>query len=198
MSEATVLKKDRAKIIVSTAQKLFAKNGLSNTTMEDIAIGSAMGTGSIYYYFKSKEEIFEAVIEKEGRSIQTTIIAAVSIAPGPQEKIRVFFSTRMVEIKKLSNYYRVLHDEYKQNFSICERARLTFDVFEITLLSNILQGGVDIHQFVVTDVTLTAETIIASLKGLEDKWSRSLSIEEINYNINQLLQILFKGIEIRI
>jgi len=198
MTEATIVKKDRTKLIVSTSQKLFAKNGLSNTTMEDIATEADMGTASIYYYFKSKEEIFEAVIEKEGRSLQTTLIAAVSIATGPQEKIKTFFTTRMVEIKKLSNYYRVLHDEYKQNFSIVERARLTYDVFEITLLSNILQEGVDIHQFVVTDVTLTAETIIASLKGLEVKWSRNLSIEEINYNINQLLQILFKGIETRI
>jgi len=198
MTEATILKKDRAKIIVSTSQKLFAKNGLSNTTMEDIATKADMGTASIYYYFKSKEEIFEAVIEKEGKSLQTTIIAAVSIATGPQEKIKTFFTTRMAEIKKLSNYYRVLHDEYKQNFAIVERARLTYDVFEITLLSNILQEGVDIHQFVVTDVTLTAETIIASLKGLEEKWSRNLSIEDIKYNINLLLNILFKGIEIRI
>ena len=198
MSTTTIVKKDRAKIIVSTSQKLFAKNGLSNTTMEDIAIGSAMGTGSIYYYFKSKEEIFEAVIEKEGRTLQSTIIAAVSTATGPQEKIKTFITTRMAEIKKLSNYYRVLHDEYKQNFSIVERARLTYDVFEITLLSNILQEGVDIKKFVIADVTLTAEMIIASLKGVEEKWSRNLSIEDINYNIKQLLKILFKGIEIRI
>ena len=104
----------------------------------------------------------------------------------------------MVEIKKLSNYYRALHDEYKRNFSIVERARLTYDVFEITMLSNILQEGVDMGEFVVTDVTLTAETIIASLKGLEEKWSRNLSIEDINHSINHLIRILFNGIELRV
>jgi len=195
---AIISKKNKVSKIVSTAQKLFAKDGLSKTTMEDIAKHSGMGTASIYYYIKSKEEIFEAVIEKEGRTLQATIIEAISIAAGPQEKIKTFFTTRVLELKKLSNYYCAIHDEYKQNFSIVEKARLTYDVFELTLLCNILQEGVDTKEFVIIDVTLTAEMIIASLKGLEDKWSRNLSIEEISHNINQLLRILFQGIELRV
>jgi len=191
-------KKDKVNNIVSASQKLFAKNGLSKTTMEDVAKHTGMGTASIYYYFKSKEEIFEAVIEKEGRSLQTTIIETVSAAISPQEKIKAFITTRMVEIKKLSNYYSVLYNEFKQNFLIVERARLIYDVFEITLLCNILQEGVDTKEFVIMDVTLTAEMIIAFLTGLEEKWARNLSVEEISHNINEALRILFNGIETKV
>ena len=50
---------------VDVARRLFAKNGVENTTMNDIAQGAGKGRRTLYTYFKSKEEIFQAVIEGE-------------------------------------------------------------------------------------------------------------------------------------
>ena len=51
--------------VVNTAQKLFKQYGLQKTTMEDIAKSMGRGKSTLYYYYKSKEEIFEAVIMQE-------------------------------------------------------------------------------------------------------------------------------------
>ncbi|MFW6389223.1 MAG: TetR/AcrR family transcriptional regulator, partial [Marinilabiliaceae bacterium] len=48
--------------ILKSARELFAKFGYRKTTMEDIAQALRKGKSSLYYYFKNKEEIFQAVI----------------------------------------------------------------------------------------------------------------------------------------
>ena len=52
------------KKLVDVARQLFAKNGLENTTMNDIAQASGKGRRTLYTYFKSKEDIYWAVIEE--------------------------------------------------------------------------------------------------------------------------------------
>ena len=56
--------KPRAKF-VDVARQLFAKNGVDNTTMNDIAVASTKGRRTLYTYFKSKEDIYIAVVESE-------------------------------------------------------------------------------------------------------------------------------------
>ena len=49
---------------IESAKKLFQQFGLHKTTMEDIAKSAGKGKSTLYYYFKSKDEIFDKVIEK--------------------------------------------------------------------------------------------------------------------------------------
>ena len=51
--------KTKAKL-VDVARQLFAKMGVENTTMNDIALASKKGRRTLYTYFKSKEEIYMA------------------------------------------------------------------------------------------------------------------------------------------
>ena len=54
--------KTKAKL-VDVARQLFAKMGVENTTMNDIALASKKGRRTLYTYFKSKEDIYLAVVE---------------------------------------------------------------------------------------------------------------------------------------
>ena len=50
---------------MDVARQLFAKMGVENTTMNDIALASKKGRRTLYTYFKSKEDIYMAVVESE-------------------------------------------------------------------------------------------------------------------------------------
>ena len=52
-------------ILIDVAQQLFAKQGVENTTMNDIAKASQRGRRTLYTYFSSKNDIYKAVIESE-------------------------------------------------------------------------------------------------------------------------------------
>ncbi len=188
---------DRKEIIIKVAQSLFGKFGLAKTTIEDIARQARMGKASIYYYFKSKESIFKEVIEKEGAELRRKIQDAVSSVETPQDKLRIYALTRMESLKKLANYYNAMRDEYLEHYAFIEKARQGFDAFEVDLISRILKQGVDQGIFAIANIPLTAEAILAAIKGLEYRWTIEVPMERIRENIDVLLTILFKGIEKR-
>lgn len=54
----------RREMIIEAAQGLFEQKGFEQTTVEEIAVSAELGKGTIYSYFKSKEEIYIAILEK--------------------------------------------------------------------------------------------------------------------------------------
>jgi AcrR family transcriptional regulator len=54
----------RRKEIIDTAKKLFESKGIKKTSMNDIAENAGIAKGLLYYYFSSKEELVEAVVDE--------------------------------------------------------------------------------------------------------------------------------------
>ena len=80
------ISKTRQKLI-DVARQLFAKNGLENTTMNDIAVASGKGRRTLYTYFKNKEEVYYAVIESELERLSDKLDEVAAKKIRPQEKI---------------------------------------------------------------------------------------------------------------
>ena len=59
--------------LIEVARQLFARKGIENTTMNDIASASDKGRRTIYTYFKNKRDIFNAVIEQETDKLMETL-----------------------------------------------------------------------------------------------------------------------------
>ena len=188
---------ERKPTIIKVAQDLFSKFGLEKTTMDEIAKMTRMGKASIYYYFKSKELIYKEVIQKEGKILQEKIRIAINKEITPQNKLSVYFITRILSIKELVNYYSALRDNYLNHYSFIEKERTAHDVFEKTIVSNILQEGVEQEIFNIEDTHLISEIIVVALKGLELSWTIEKSESAIRNDIKMLLNILFRGIETR-
>lgn len=52
----------RKKLILDSALKVFKSKGIENATMDEIALEADFGKATLYYYFKSKEEIFNTIL----------------------------------------------------------------------------------------------------------------------------------------
>ena len=66
--------------ILDAAQKLFAEKGYAKTTVTDILAVHGLSKGVFYYYFKSKEEVMDAIIE---RIITEIVASAKKIVANP-------------------------------------------------------------------------------------------------------------------
>ena len=77
--------KTRAKL-VDVARQLFAKNGVDDTTMNDIAVASKKGRRTLYTYFKSKEDIYMAVVESELEMLSGAMEKVAEQDGGVQER----------------------------------------------------------------------------------------------------------------
>jgi len=191
------MKEDKKEIIIKVSQKLFARFGLLKTTVDEIARLARIGKGTIYHYFTSKEEIFAEVIDKEAQFLKDKIINAIDGETAPQRKLRAFILTKMECLKNLVNYYSALKEEYLEHYSFIEKLRKNNFEEEIRIVMMILQEGINEAIFEVKNPRLTSLAIVTALKGLEFSWTFEDSMIEIKKSVDNLLEVLLKGIEKR-
>jgi AcrR family transcriptional regulator len=114
--------------IIKTSSKIFAKYGFRKTTMNDIAKEMEMGKSSLYYYFKSKEKVFEAVVLSEAEILRTVLEKDIINKDIEHlEKIRRYVITRMQYLNNLVNFYSTLKNDYLGNIAFTERIRTRYD-----------------------------------------------------------------------
>ncbi len=81
--------KTREKLI-EVARQLFARKGVAHTTMNDIASASSKGRRTIYTYFKSKKDIYNAVLEQESERLVDTLRDVVARDAPVEERLCLF------------------------------------------------------------------------------------------------------------
>ena len=190
----TTVSKDTRSAIIKAAQDIFAKFGFKKTTVNDIARAAHKAKSSIYRYFKSKEEIFQTIVEKESQTLKEKIEKSTNAQNNPEKKLRTYVITRMKVLKNLVNFYSALKDEYLEHFVFIEKIRKKYLEDEIRLIKKILKRGVKQGAFVIEDLELTAFTIVVALKGLEYPLVQESEILNTDQGIDSLLKILFNGI----
>ena len=76
-------------IILHVAGKIFKQHGFHKTTIDGIARAAHKAKGSIYYHFKSKEELFQGVVEKEFQTLRSELIKAIDDGKNAKEKLAI-------------------------------------------------------------------------------------------------------------
>lgn len=180
--------------IVETAQGIFSRLGFKKTTMDDIARAVFKAKSSLYHYFKSKEEIFRAVVEKEAQMLKEEIEQALALEESPINKLKAYAKSRMRALRRLANFYQAFREEYLESYGFIQKIRRDYDRYEIKTIKDILQEGVKEGVFDVKDLDLTSEAIITALKGYEYVWAVSQDVNKIEGDIDRLFNILFYGI----
>jgi AcrR family transcriptional regulator len=180
--------------IISAARTVFSRYGFRKTTMRDIAAAAGKAKSSLYHYFKSKEDVFGSVLEKEVALLKDELMASIGQAETAQDKLIAYFIARMRGFKKLVNFYSAFSDEYLENYGFIQRLRKSYDQYEVTMIQSILSEGVDSGDFTISDLRMTAAAILTALKGMEFQWALEQDVDSIETNIRSLANVLFYGI----
>jgi len=97
--------------IIETGRKLFAHYGYKKTSMSDVARKLNRVKSSLYYYFKSKDELLAAILQKEVTVLRNTIMDAVMQETDPMKKLRAYSITRLTQVKNILYFYKIMIDE---------------------------------------------------------------------------------------
>jgi AcrR family transcriptional regulator len=188
------MKKAVREAIIDIAQEIFARFGYRKTSMETIARAARKAKSSVYYYFKNKEEIILAVIDKEVSMLKKEISNALALAAEPEEKLRIYAITRMRIFSRIARHYSSFKHEYYEEFNFIQKVREKYDMYEMKVMREILSEGVKKGIFVIDDIPMTAYAIIVAIKGFEYSWATEPDIARLEKSIDNLSNILFRGI----
>lgn len=153
--------------LIEVARQLFASKGFDNTTMNEIAAQSGKGRRTLYTYFKSKAEIFMAVVNSEMNKIIDVIEEIPPLNLPADEKLKRYILCRLDQVRDTVIRNGSLKAEFFRDVIQLEHARRRLDVRELSILRSILQQGIEEGTFVIDNASVVAVTIHYALRGLD-------------------------------
>lgn len=185
---------------IEVARQLFARKGVENTTMNDIASASDKGRRTIYTYFKSKREIFNAVIESETDQLLNRLRHIVALPVSPEEKLMEYIECRFETMKEIVSRNGSLRAGFFRDVRKVDRARKIITRKETAMLRDILQEGVENGSFTIPNLNHMAVIVAQAIQGLDVPYIRdNLSDEGITKDMlkDYMTGLILNGIKTR-
>ena len=154
--------------LMDVARQLFAKKGIENTTMADIASASERGRRTVYSYFASKKEIYNAILERESEQLVSRMRQVAESDLSPTEKVKSFIAARidMVKVDDKASMSEKIRSLFNLDLSRIERVRKLALEKENTILQSMLEHGVRSGEFDPKQAKRFASTLVLALQGL--------------------------------
>ena len=125
-------------MLIDVARRLFARNGVENTTMNDIALASGKGRRTLYTYFKSKNDVYWAVIESELDHLLQRLSEVANKDLQPEEKLLNYIFIRLEAVKDTVLRNGTLKAEFFRDIWQVEKARKNIDNQELNLILSLI------------------------------------------------------------
>ncbi len=188
----------KRKDIALACKDLFVQNGIKNLTISQIAKTAGIGKGSLYDYFKNKEDIVFKIVDILMEEHNITKEKKISKAKTTKDKIKIFFQF----------YYdkedRDLRQLYKEFVSISlvtpeivmmEKNTQNFDKY-YNWFEDIIKDGIKNKE--IKDISLRlAKGLFVLGDGMFITSSVTNSIDNVQINIDEYIDALFELIEVK-
>ena len=189
--------------ILLAARRLFQVHGLQKVTMDDVAKAIGKGRSSLYYYYKSKDEIFEAVIALDIREMLAAITKAVEKASTTEQKIKSFCESKLLAVREKRSFYIALDAGMDANtLSNFNKAKIAHHNLimqkEGALLIKILKYGVTNGELLEIDknnINTLIFVLLSSLHGLKREMLMDNSFDKIEPAVNTLTNLIMNGLK---
>lgn len=191
----------RQEEILDAARQVFSARGFEKAKLDEIAEVAELGKGTIYNYFKSKEDLFVSVIVRGIRRFQEFISQAVQDQRSPQDKVAAYIGAAFAFFRKhhqlfsifeleKSNLARSLSEEMNQTF--CEK-----EAGLIQFLEQLFFEGIKTGAFKQFDAQKLAQTVFGMIHVTCIHAARTPEEFDPEKEAQFLKRLIFEGIRSR-
>ena len=179
--------------IMEAAKALILHYGYKKTTMQDIAENAGMSVGSLYNYFKSKEDICSACAEGFKRAVFEKMEQVAVSELTCEQKLK-----EMMLIRNLSYHEHFSETPHGMEIVSAMLPKLKglmekFALLESELIERVIADGVARGDFFVEDSSRAAATFRHAFSGLVPPLSIDLSEDEIREGTERMASLLLRA-----
>ena len=187
--------KERRAQIIEAALACFTRQGYVNTTIDDIAAESGLSKGAIYWYFKSKDDVFEAVFLSMFEAIGAESMAAVQACETATERLRLAARTMVGLARDIEGYFALIVEFWAQSENRDEVMGFGAEVLTQyqQVIAAIFESGIQSGEFREVDADALAWMIMTAYDGLAayDMMVPNLDMDKIS---ETFIETLLKGL----
>ncbi|MBN2519675.1 MAG: TetR/AcrR family transcriptional regulator [Bacteroidales bacterium] len=181
---------DVKNLIVESATKFFSKFGFHKTTMDEIAKNIHKAKGVLYYYFKSKEELFNEVLKYELNNVKTELSKITNSGKDSLTLVKKYFLTRLRLLSTAVNYHETLKADFFEKYHFVKDVRDDFTKFEINQITQIFKYGSNEGYLDIKNIESTVDMVIMLLKSLEFPLYLQNKYTEYENTIDELVTMI--------
>lgn len=167
MSPRSDVSEQRKSQIIEAATNVFARLGFQKARMDDIVEESGLSKGTLYWYFKSKDELIIGILDRLLGS-EIAELRKLNESDGPVlEKLAGFIELTIDDFKKFSPYVQM----YYELFALAMRSKSIQKMFTryfrsyLDMLTPLIQEGIDRGEFRQVDAREAAIAFAALVEG---------------------------------
>jgi TetR/AcrR family transcriptional regulator len=185
------------KEILWAAEKLFAAKGFFPTTMSEIAQKAEFGTGTLYKYFKSKEDLYFTLIDEKTEEVNQLVRAELSQKSPALERIERVLLLQFEFIEKNKDFFRIYISE-RNRFEWTVKDELGREIHEkmvayIDLLARVMRQGIKEGVFKSKDPVDLAHALVGITNSFVFEWLIAPRRYPLISKIDTVLDIFLRG-----
>lgn len=185
---------DRRKHILAAAEKLLEHYGLTKTTVADIAREAAIGVGTVYLEFGSKDDIIEHLAGQKHAALLARLKEAAEGEASALDKLRALLDARVDAFLR----YATCGTHAKELVHCrCKPVEMSWEDYvrkERALVAEVIETGCGTGEFDVADSDRAAATVLRAYTCFSPPWVFRDPATELRENLDAMHSLVLFGL----
>ena len=188
-------KERRRREIVRAAVDAFADRGYFAARMREIAKRAGVADGTLYLYFRGKEDLLVCVLEEYARAFLERARADIAARSDPRDKLRVVIERHLVSLENDRALAQVFQIELRHTRRFLRRVARGQLAEYLRLLEEIIGEGVKLGCFRPdVPVEMAARMVFGAIDELVTAWVLASHPQALARQADPLVRLLLKGL----
>lgn len=183
----------RRRQIVEAAVQVFSERGFHGARMDDIVEQSGLSKGALYWYFESKDQLIDTILDDFFEQELVLLRAAVSASGSVEQRLRAFVTILIQDMQEVPGFMPIAFEFYAaatRQSPVRETMQRHFRDYRAALVS-LLDQGVESGELKAVDTKGLAVAMLAQFEGLTLLWVISPEDIRIEDMAELFLDLLF-------
>ncbi len=199
MSPRPNVSDERKSQIINAAEEVFTKKGFDEARMDDIAEETGLSKGTLYLYFKSKDDLIIAIldrlIQREFKQLENIDVTATGATEAIWKMTDLITKDIVGLIRLIPIVYQFLALAFRNKY--VQLALKKYINSYIDILTPIIQRGVESGEFRNVDTREVAVAMGAMIEGTLLLWVYDKTLVDPQHHIHSGMKLLLEGVQAR-
>lgn len=187
---------DKRDAILRAAIKVFARNGYFQSQVADIARVAGVAAGTVYLYFKSKDDLLVSIFERTMSDAIAEARAALAEVRDPAERLRRIAALHLDRLGRDRDLAVVVQVELRQSIKFMERFSSTHLQDYLDIIRRAIADGQQAGVFRRdVDANLAAKALFGALDEMATNWMLSRRRYALADTAGPVVDLFLKGVE---
>jgi AcrR family transcriptional regulator len=192
-----VIKEFRTAELLEAARRVFAKKGFHAATVEDIAAAAGVAKGTVYLYYRSKQEVYWGALEHGITELHHKIQTRLAAEETPEDKVRAFIAIKIRYFETNRDFFRIYFSELGSGFSHPAQMPHRFEdmyLEQARLLEAALKQGIQCGAVREIRTDTAAVAISDLIRGIIVQRLLGWSKKDVESDVNFVFDLVWRGI----